>query len=161
MAVKKYNDPLTHRTKLYSVWCAMRQRCNNPKNKDYKWYGGKGVLVCEEWNDFKIFQEWALLNGYEEGLTIDRKNGDMNYSPENCRWITISEQQRNRKGLHLIAYNGETHCMQEWAEICGISRGAIRDRLKKGWTVEETLTTPIQRNRGGIRWAVSKKAGRV
>lgn len=86
-------------TKLYNVWKSMKQRCNNKNNHAYKWYGGKGVKVCDEWNgshSYENFYKWAMASGYKEGLTIDRIDPDGNYEPNNCRWITISEQQRNR-----------------------------------------------------------------
>ena len=87
---------------LYTVWNVMRQRCNNPKNPYYKWYGQKGVKVCEEWNDFSKFEKWATGNGYvyREGvqrnqmLSIDRIDSDGDYCPENCRWITIAENSK-------------------------------------------------------------------
>lgn len=86
-------------TKLYRVWVSMRQRCNNKNNRAYKWYGGKGVKVCDEWNgshNYEAFYKWAMASGYKQGLTIDRIDPDGNYEPSNCRWITISEQQKNR-----------------------------------------------------------------
>ncbi|MDR2923473.1 MAG: hypothetical protein LBU85_09060 [Treponema sp.] len=76
---------------LYSIWKAMRQRCTNPKAKAYKYYGGKGISICPEWKTFLPFREWALTNGYKDGLSIDRIDSDKNYTPENCRWITIKE----------------------------------------------------------------------
>lgn len=84
---------------LYHVLSAMHQRCENPNNKDFKWYGALGVTVCEEWalTNYHEFRGWALANGYQPGLTIDREDPDGNYCPENCRWITIQEQQRNRR----------------------------------------------------------------
>lgn len=93
-------------THLYAVWNMMRQRCNNPNNKDYKHYGNRGITVCSEWNDFPNFQSWALSNGYEEGLTIDRINNDGNYEPDNCRWIPIEEQQHNRRPRGVIDETG-------------------------------------------------------
>jgi len=86
-----YNDPLR------AVLNTMRQRCNNPNNKDYQFYGARGVHVCPDWSDYLAFKQWALANGYATGLTIDRINPNGNYEPSNCRWITIQEQQRNRR----------------------------------------------------------------
>lgn len=83
---------------LHGVWSAMRQRCSNPKNKDYKYYGARGISVCQEWQSgYLAFRSWALSNGYQTGLTIDRINTYGNYEPDNCRWITIQEQQKNRR----------------------------------------------------------------
>ncbi len=81
---------------LYFVWKTMRQRCNNPKQHDYKWYGAKGVKICPEWDDYEKFREWALNHGYKKPLTIDRIDFDKGYSPDNCRFITIQEQQKNK-----------------------------------------------------------------
>lgn len=83
---------------LHAVWNTMKQRCHNIKNADYKYYGARGVSVCEEWrNDYLTFREWALSHGYKKGLTIDRVNTYGNYEPANCRFITIQEQQKNRR----------------------------------------------------------------
>lgn len=84
---------------LYHVLNVMHQRCENPKNKDYKWYGALGVTVCPEWalSNYPAFRDWAAATGYRPGLTIDRRDPDGDYTPENCRWITIQEQQQNRR----------------------------------------------------------------
>lgn len=81
-------------TRLYNIWIGMRKRCNNPNHKFYKYYGGKGVSVCSEWEDFGKFKEWALSNGYKEHLTIDRIDSNKDYCPANCQWITGSENTR-------------------------------------------------------------------
>ena len=83
--------------RLYPVWKQMKQRCSNTRNKSYEWYGARGIKVCDEWQDYGVFRSWALSSGYKEGLTIDRINGNGNYEPDNCRWITIQEQQKNRR----------------------------------------------------------------
>ena len=85
------------REPLYYVLNMMRQRCENPKNKDFEYYGGRGISVCAAWKDYQTFRDWALKSGYAPGLTIDRINPDRDYCPENCRWITIEEQQKNRR----------------------------------------------------------------
>ena len=84
-------------TRLYSIWESMKKRCYNPKHKNYNRYGGRGIIVCEGWlHDFQAFYDWAITHGYEDCLTIDRINNNGIYEPNNCRWITIQEQQRNK-----------------------------------------------------------------
>ena len=85
-----------HGKKLYHVWGSMKHRCNNPKNKHFHRYGGRGIKVCKAWDEFQPFYDWAMSHGYKEGLTIDRINNDGNYEPSNCRWITTAEQQKNK-----------------------------------------------------------------
>ena len=144
---KKYDDKNEHRSKLYSVWCSMRERCRNENNKDYKHYGGRGIAVCGDWDECKNFKEWAISNGYKEGLSIDRIDTNGDYCPGNCRWITIQEQQRNKRNSRFLTFNGETHCLSQWAKITGLKRETIRDRIdKSGWSVEEALSTPLVTN---------------
>jgi hypothetical protein len=95
----RYADGNGPEPKLAGVWKQLKQRCGNPNNKDYRYYGARGVMVCEEWQSFRGFEAWALDNGYREGLTIDRIDGNGNYSPDNCHWIPASEncKKQNRK----------------------------------------------------------------
>ena len=127
-------------TRLYSIGKGMRQRCNNPNNHAYHHYGGRGITICEEWSSFENFRDWALENGYEDTLTIDRKDNDGNYEPSNCRWATQKEQMNNVSYNRRIEWNGEEHTVAEWSEITGISRGVIVARLNNGWNIERTLT---------------------
>jgi hypothetical protein len=87
--------------RLYKTWSNMKQRCNNPKSHDYKRYGGRGIKICEEWNDYLIFEVWALSNGYADHLTIDRIDNDDNYNPSNCQWITRVENTNKRNGHEI------------------------------------------------------------
>lgn len=83
-----------HRHKLYAIHCSMKHRCTNPNSQRWSYYGGKGVSVCDEWQDFMTFYSWAISNGYQEGLSIDRIDSDGDYHPDNCQWITVAENTR-------------------------------------------------------------------
>ena len=132
--------------RLYKIWVNMRDRCNRKKNKNYKNYGGRGIHVCKEWEDYIMFKKWALNHNYNDNLTIDRINVNGDYSPENCRWITIQEQANNKRNNKKITYNGETHTIAEWSKIKGYSKGLISSRLSKGWEVEKAIETPPIKN---------------
>lgn len=137
-------------TKLYPVWCAMKERCYNTNNKKYSRYGGRGIVVCDEWkDDFQSFYDWSIANGYREGLTIDRIDNNGNYEPANCRWLTRAEQNRNYSRNHLITYQGETKCLTDWADEFGINRGTVLYRLKAGKTLNEVFSTVDGRS---TRW---------
>ena len=132
-------------TKLYYVWLSMKGRCLNPKNKAYKNYGARGVTVCDEWlNNFESFQQWALSNGYEEGLSLDRIDNDAAYEPSNCRWVTSVVQNNNRRSNRYIEYGGESHTVAEWAEITGLPYEALRKRIAKGEPPEKAFG-PLRR----------------
>lgn len=127
-------------SRLYRVWCGMKERCNNPNNKRYGRYGGRGIKICEAWEDFAEFQKWSEANGYSEGLTIDRIDNSGNYEPCNCRWVTQKEQNRNYSRNHRITFNGETLCIAEWSEKTGINRATILYRLQNGKPLEEVFS---------------------
>lgn len=127
-------------TRLYDIWRGMKKRCYLVTNDNYKDYGTRGITVCDEWKDnFENFANWAYENGYQEDLTIDRIDNDGNYSPENCRWATNAEQQRNKRNNHLITFNNETYCLSEWSEITGHSRYFILYWERKG-DLQKALT---------------------
>lgn len=127
-------------TRLYNIWLNMKQRCSNPRASHYEYYGGKGVSVCEEWKkSFSTFRDWALSNGYEDGLTIDRIESDKDYCPENCRWVTHLKQMSNTTRNVMLTYQGETHSLSEWSRIVGVPYGTLKSRLRYGWSVERML----------------------
>lgn len=130
-------------TRLYNIWRSMRQRCSNPNCINYHNYGGKGIKVCDEWNKFEIFYEWAMANGYTEELTIDRIDVNGNYEPSNCKWSSYKEQANNKTNNRQIEFNGESHTLGEWSAIKGIKLATIWNRLKCGWSVEEALTRKV------------------
>ena len=132
--------------RLYMTWANMKQRCENPRFKQYQDYGGRGIAVCEEWrNDFQAFYDWAMSHGYRDDLTIERIDNDGNYEPNNCRWATMKEQANNTRKNRFITLNGETHTISQWADITGIPRNVIWDRINQGWTAEKAIKTPVTR----------------
>lgn len=127
-------------TRIYREWCHMRERCNSPKHKSFKHYGGRGIKVCDEWNEsFIPFYEWSINNGYNDELTLDRIDTNGNYEPSNCRWITNLEQQRNKSNNRFLEINGEIKTVSEWASMYNLDRHTIYYRLDKGETGEIVL----------------------
>lgn len=126
-------------SKLHGQWNAMKQRCKNPNVRMYPIYGGRGIRYCEEWEQFQPFMEWALSHGYKEGLALDRIDSDGNYCPENCRWVTQSENNRNKKNLLKVTYNGETKLLVDWARETGQKYRTLRWRYQNGWSAEEII----------------------
>lgn len=111
----------------------MLDRCNNPKSTAYKYYGAKGIRICDEWeNDFGKFYEWAVCNGYSENLTIERLSYDDDYKPSNCKWIPFHEQAKNSRQCHYEIIDGEKLCLAEIARKYNIPYGTIKDRYSHG-----------------------------
>lgn len=135
--------------RMYRIWNDLKRRCTDTKRKDYKRYGGIGISVCDEWADFQCFLDWAKQNGYADNLTIDRIDRFGNYEPSNCRWVDAYTQANNRSNNHWITFRGETLTMMQWSNKIGLSYSALRDRLKRGWSIERALTTPLLRTGGG------------
>ena len=148
---KEVLDSTTHGmsySRLYNSWASIKKRCLLVTNKSYKSYGGRGITICDEWKEsFEAFRDWALANGYDDTLTIDRIDNDGNYEPSNCRWVNAKTQARNRITNTLITFNGKTRCVSEWAEMKGMSNGALLERLRKGWSIERALTQKIRQLR--------------
>ena len=132
--------------RIRAIRSGMVTRCTNHNRKDFDRYGGAGITVCQEWvgkDGVENFVKWALANGYDDSLTLDRIDGSKGYYPSNCRWVTRIEQCRNRKSNHLIEYNGEIKTLKEWADIIGVHKDTLRRRIvNNGWTIEEAITTP-------------------
>ena len=130
--------------RLSRIYSMMKQRCYNSKMPNFKSYGARGIAVCDEWrNDSQSFYEWAILNGYKEELTLDRIDNSGNYEPSNCRWVTAKEQSNHRSNNIILSFNGENHTISEWSEITGIKQHVIRNRLIRGWSIENVLTRKV------------------
>jgi len=140
-----YLDKNGKKSRLYHIWEDMKNRCFNSKNKRYESYGGRGILVCEEWNYYVNFHSWAINNGYADNLTIDRKDVNKGYSPSNCRWATQKEQANNRTTNVMISYNGVTKTMMQWSESLGFRYHVLKNRIERKWTIERALTTPLNK----------------
>ena len=131
------------RKRLKSIYNGMRLRCYNENNVNYKYYGGKGVTICDEWLlSFENFFDWAINNGYNENLTIDRIDSEKEYSPDNCKWSTKKEQAYNRSMSVRLTLNGRTMYMTEWAEELEIDKKILSWRYNNGWSDEEILSRP-------------------
>lgn len=128
-------------TRLYKIWIGMKTRCYNKKAKQYENYGGRGITICEEWkNDFIKFRDWAIKNGYENNLTLDRIDVNGNYEPHNCRWATTKQQQNNKRNNFFIEYNNERKTIAEWSALRGIRQDTLRNRIvKHHWSIPRAL----------------------
>lgn len=138
------NNPGTHnlsKEPLYHVWGDMKSRCYNKKHKSYNLYGGRGIIIYRKWkNDFVAFYNWAIVNGWESGLQIDRKNNNGNYTPRNCRFVTPVVNSNNRNTNVYIEYNNKKLTIAQWSNLLGISRQTIGYRHKQGWSTEKILS---------------------
>lgn len=119
--------------RIYRIWRSMKKRCNNTNLAAYKRYGGRGIKVCDEWNDsFQAFDSWAMSHGYADNLTIDRINVNGNYCPENCRWVTYQEQANNRRTNVLVTIGNETKTIAQWAAENNLKYDTVWRRFKNG-----------------------------
>lgn len=119
------------KTPLYKIWLNMKSRCYCKSATRYERYGGRGITVCDEWlKDFLCFYDWAMVNGYKNGLSIERININDGYSPQNCKWIPKSEQAKNTCRTHLITHNGKTQCVEDWCKEIGIKSNTILGRAR-------------------------------
>jgi len=131
-------------TPEYRAWVQMKGRCLNPSQPNYKYYGARGIRVCDRWlHSFeKFFEDMGPRPA--PGYTLERRDNDGDYTPENCYWATWLQQARNRRRNRAITFNGETKILSEWAEAIGISVGTLYARISRGWSVERALTIPVR-----------------
>ena len=132
----RFSHLMSH-TREYKIWAEMRKRCLNPNQKTFSYYGGRGIEICKRWGKFENFH--SDMGNCPEGFTLDRINPDGNYEPSNCRWASVKTQTRNRRQNHLITFNGKTQCLAAWAEEIGITYGALKQRIKRNWSLEKAL----------------------
>lgn len=141
----KNKDKIIHnktKTRIYHIWANIKARCLNPKNPAYFNYGGRGISLCDEWLDFQSFNQWAMNNGYQKNLTIDRINNDGNYEPSNCRWVNAMTQANNRRTNKIIEHNSKNYTVAEFSRYLNISYSCLRHRLDRKWSIEKIINTP-------------------
>ncbi|OEH55924.1 hypothetical protein AQ616_18985 [Oceanobacillus sp. E9] len=132
-----------HESRIYRTWQNMKSRCNNPNASKYHLYGGKGIKVCDEWSEsFITFHDWAMKNGYTDELTLDRINGNKDYEPCNCRWVTYKVQSNNTTQNNIITYKDVSMTAAQWAEKLNMNYNTFTERLRRGWTLERAIETP-------------------
>lgn len=133
-------------TRLYRIWHGMKNRTCNKNAEEYKDYGGRGIGICTEWkSDFENFRNWAEKNGYKDNLTIDRIDNNKGYAPENCRWVTQKENDRNKRNNKKMEFKGEEKTLAEWAEIYNVNYSTLKTRIRNGMTIEKALETPVKK----------------
>lgn len=141
-------------TRLYRIYRGMWQRCYDKNANHYSRYGGRGITICDEWlgkDGFIHFREWSINNGYSEELSIDRIDNEKGYSPDNCRWCTVKQQQNNRGCNVFLTFKGEKHTMAEWAEILDMNVHTINSRHRAGWSDDDILSKPIDKSKASKR----------
>jgi hypothetical protein len=132
-------------TRIYRILAGMKHRCNDMWDKDYPNYGGRGIRICDEWQDVNNFAQWAFANGYADKLTIDRIDVNGNYEPSNCRFITLKENSSLTRNTHWVEAFGETKTIAEWAkdERCKVTPVTVYNRWRyQGWSPENAITIP-------------------
>lgn len=127
-------------TRLYHIWRAMHERCENPKHDHFNRYGGRGIKVCNEWDEFLSFEKWAVENGYQNGLSIDRINVNAGYSPDNCRWQNQKQQMNNISSNRYVEYQGKKFTVSQFADFLNVPYYTIMNHVKAGWSAERIVS---------------------
>lgn len=137
---------------LYNTWQHMRQRCHDPKSPSYQWYGAKGITVCDRWMSFECFLEDMEESFFEHvqeygksNTSLDRKENDKGYSPDNCRWATWTEQSNNTSNNINLTFNGKTQSVAKWSRELNINYQTLIMRVTRGWDVARVLTVPVRK----------------
>jgi hypothetical protein len=144
ISAARFKHGLAHKTPLFQRWARIQTRCYNKNDPAYHNYGARGIEMCSEWrNNFMSFYTWAISNGWDSELSIERIDNNKGYFPENCKFATVKEQVRNRRVTKTAILNGQRKPLAEWCELLNLPYSTINVRLHKGWSDEEALTIPI------------------
>lgn len=143
--IKAISEEELYRNKrLKKIWSSMHARCEYKKHPHFANYGGRGVKVCKEWSEYLSFAKWAFQNGYENNLTIDRIDNNGDYTPLNCRWVSMQQQQNNKRNNRMITYEDQTYTLTELARKTDIKKNTLKERLNRGWSINDAVNKPIQ-----------------
>jgi len=137
----------------YRIWTLMMNRCFNPKNASWRYYGGRGITVCDRWQSYENFAE-DMEEPPSKQHSIDRKNSDGNYGPDNCQWATPMEQVRGRRNTAMITIDGVSRPLIEWCKIAGTKYVTAFGRLRKGWPPKEAIFTPANQRFADKKWSL-------
>jgi hypothetical protein len=142
--------PFENTKRLAQLYQAVKGRCSNPSDKAYQYYGGRGIVMCQEWiDDRHAFYRWCSENGYAPGLWIERKNVNGDYSPENCTFATMMEQMNNKRNSRFIEWNGERMTATQWERKLGFPRSLLHGRIfARGWSIDRAMTEPCNSSKG-------------
>lgn len=127
------------KTRLYKIWAGIRKRCTNPHAYNYKDYGGRGITICDEWDNFECFMKWSIENGYNDELSIDRIDVNGNYTPNNCRWVTRVVQANNRRGTIFYEINGISMSLADWIRKYNLNYKRTYKQIKAGKALEDII----------------------
>ena len=131
-------------TRLYKIWSNMKARCFIKSSIDWKWSCARGITICDDWLDFDCFRKWAYNNGYADNLTIERKDFNGNYEPNNCTWIPLERQNCNTRKNHFLTYHGKTQCISDWCRELNLSKNMLYNRLRKGYSVDRAIKESVR-----------------
>ena len=131
----------------YNNYRCMKSRCYRPKDPSYKYYGGRGIKVCDEWLNIENFEKWVKEHPYFGGATLDRINVDGDYEPSNCRWATAKEQMNNTRRNTVVQHDGKQMSLAQWADYLGMNYSSFMSRWSRGWTMDRIASTPTRHYR--------------
>ena len=153
--ISKVKDDKETILRLRRIWWGMKTRCYNKNDREYKYYGQRGIVISDEWHIFENFKNWSLNNGYDNNLTIDRIDVNGNYCPENCRWVSMNTQMRNTRRNINIIYEGDSYCLTDLCKKLNISMESVRSLARsRNISIEDAITLKLTKkyNKHTNKW---------